>query len=57
MFDPLLLKPELFIYPKIAYITESIKNSCFASKKIISVVDRYMADEIENYWKSMSKSP
>ncbi|EAS06611.1 hypothetical protein TTHERM_01074540 (macronuclear) [Tetrahymena thermophila SB210] len=57
MFDPLLLKPELFINPKVAYTTETIRNSCYTSKKVLAVVDRYMTDEIEEYWKKLSKDP
>ena len=57
MFDPLLLKPELFIYPKVAYMTESIRNSCYTSKKVLAIVDRHMTDEIETYWKTLSKQP
>lgn len=58
MFDPMLLKPELFIYPKVAYITEAIRNSCYASKKVLAIVDRHASDEIEDYWRTrMSPKP
>lgn len=57
LFDPLLLKPELFIHPKVAYITESIRNASYTSKKVLAIVDRHMTEEIESYWRSMSTEP
>jgi len=51
-FDPALMKPEIFIQPKINYITEVIKQSCFLGKKILAVVDMNCAEMIAETWKN-----
>ena len=53
----MMLKPELFIKPKISFITESIRNSCYISKHVLAIVDRYAVDDIENYWIKMKPEP
>lgn len=53
-FDPCLLKPDIFIEPKITYLTEIIKQSCFMGKKIIAIVDINCAELIADIWKSES---
>ena len=54
-FDPCLLMPEIFIKPKIDYITEIIKQSCFIGKKNLALVDvncvEFVADCWKNNWK------
>lgn len=56
-FDPMLLKPALFIQPKIAYITESIRNASHISNRVIAIVDRHTTEDIEAYWMKMEKEP
>lgn len=54
-FDPALLKPEIFIKPKINYITEVLRQSCFLGKKIMAVVDINCAEFIANAWMDYGK--
>lgn len=52
-FDLALLKPELFIKPRMKYMAEILRQSCYVSKKNIAVVDRYIADELEAEWMNL----
>ena len=51
-FDPALIKPDIFIEPKIEYLTEVIKQSCFLGKKILAIVDMNCAEFIAEKWKN-----
>jgi len=52
-FDPKILNPEAFIYPQVAYLTETLRQSCYVSKKIISIVDYNFVDLIEEDWEEL----
>jgi len=49
-FDPALLKPEVFIEPKIDFITEVLRQSCLVSKKVLAVVDLNHVEMISERW-------
>lgn len=56
-FDPTLLKPEIFIKPKIDYLTEIIKQSCFIGKKGLAIVDMNCAEFIAEEWGNIAANP
>jgi len=49
-FDPRILVPEAFIYPRIAYLTETLRQSCHVSKSIIALMDYNFIDLVEGAW-------
>ena len=55
-FDPQLLRPDDFIYPRIKYITETIRHACHSGKRIIAVVDVNFIDLIEDEWRKLDKN-
>lgn len=54
-FNPQLMIPEAFIHPKVAYITETLRQSCFTSKKIMAVVEKDYVDLIQDEWGNLPK--
>jgi len=51
-YDPTLIKPEVFIKPKIDYLTEVIKQTCYLGKKIMAIVDMNCAEHVAETWKN-----
>ena len=54
-FDPALLRPELFIEPKIDYITEVLRQSCLISQKILAIMDFNHVEFVADKWLTLDK--
>ena len=55
-YDPCITKPEVFIRPKIDYITEIIRQSCYLGKKVLAVVEMSCAEEVSETWKKQKNN-
>lgn len=56
-FDPALMKSDILISPKIEYMTEVIKQSCFIGKKNIVIVDMNCAEFVAEVWPKIAENP
>jgi hypothetical protein len=52
--DPRFLHPEIFLRPKIKYMTEVMKQSCISYKRSIAVVDNDLVESIEQEWSDLN---
>ena len=54
-FDVSLSRPELFLKPRVSYITEVLRQSCYISQTTVAIVDRNMVEAIEDEWKTLGR--
>jgi hypothetical protein len=56
-FDIRLQRPDIFLEPKMKYITEVIRQTLVANKNVLLIYDNNMADLIEQSWENLEWDP
>ncbi|KRX01386.1 hypothetical protein PPERSA_01289 [Pseudocohnilembus persalinus] len=52
-FDPQLFAPEYLLKPRLSYMIETLKHASYSNKRIVAVMDRHMADLLDEEWRNL----